>query len=591
MNPARGRTALRGLVIALALGLLATPFLAPLDRLAFDGWTRLLRRTEDPRPQAVALVGIDEGTYQAFPEPFALWHRHLAAVFQGLALARPQAVGVDLALPERSQEALVPGADAALLGGILRLRQQCPLVVGLTVDAAGRTRLPFGPFLAGLGGEEGLGYVEFEPDPDGTVRRFTEHFHGSPRPSPTLAGQLARRLGLPVREGLLDYREGTALPSIPFQQVEAWAQTGDVPALRQAFGGKVVLVGGVLPLEDRLRQVVDLMGPGGPGPAPGVLLHVQAMRNLLGRGCIRPVALGWRVLLALLLAGLGWGLARRPASGGAVLAGVLGLGVAALAAFQAGGTFLGPALPVAGLLAAYGGRTLAGVQDRLRERRRLRATFGGYVSPAILSSILAGRVKPGLQGETVRLCVLFSDVRGFTTLSEGRPPEEVITLLNRYFERMTPCIHAQGGTVDKFMGDGLMAHFGHPAGLQNPARAGFEAAGAMLEALAGLNRELAREGRPALQIGIGLHLGEAVVGHLGSRERHEYTAVGDTVNLASRLEGLTREAGFPLLVTAPVAEALGPGVPLEPLGERPIKGHSPIPVFGWKPHPPGGPDR
>jgi adenylate cyclase len=205
------------------------------------------------------------------------------------------------------------------------------------------------------------------------------------------------------------------------------------------------------------------------------------------------------------------------------------------------------------------------------------------VSPAILAEILAGRLKPGLRGDLAELCVLFSDVRGYTTLSEGRRPEAVIELLNRYFDRMAPAIHAHGGTVDKFLGDGIMAHFGHPASLQEPCRAAFEAARLMLQELDDLNRELTTEGLPALRIGIGLHAGEAVVGYIGSRERHEYTAIGDTVNVASRIEGLTKEAGYPLLMTAPVAERLGADTGLVPLGERALKGHTPLAVFGWRP--------
>jgi adenylate cyclase len=177
--------------------------------------------------------------------------------------------------------------------------------------------------------------------------------------------------------------------------------------------------------------------------------------------------------------------------------------------------------------------------------------------------------------------VLFSDVRGFTTLSEGRRPEEIVAILNRYFQRMVPAIHAHGGTLDSYMGDGIMAHFGHPASLREPCAAAFEASRAMLGELDTLNRELTVEGLAELRIGIGLHAGPAVVGYLGSRERHEYTAIGDTVNVASRVEGLTKEAGYPLVVTEAVAERLGPDAGLLPLGPRVIKGHSSMTVFGW----------
>ena len=221
--------------------------------------------------------------------------------------------------------------------------------------------------------------------------------------------------------------------------------------------------------------------------------------------------------------------------------------------------------------------------NRQKEAARLKRVFGGYVSPLILKEILAGRIDPGLDGERAFLCVLFSDVRGYTTLSEGREPEAIIGVLNRYFDRMAPEIHAFGGSVDSYMGDGIMAHFGHPDPVKNPCQSAFDASLAMLKALEELNRELASEGLPELKIGIGLHAGEAVVGHIGSKERHEYTAIGDTVNVASRVEGLTKDAGHPLLVTEAVAERLTDRDILIPLGPRAIKGHTPMPVFGWSP--------
>lgn len=188
--------------------------------------------------------------------------------------------------------------------------------------------------------------------------------------------------------------------------------------------------------------------------------------------------------------------------------------------------------------------------------------LGGRPLPGaagVLHEILAGRLRPGVGGERRRVCVLFSDIRDFTGRSEREPPERILALLNRYFEDMTAAVHAHNGTVDKFIGDGLMAFFSAP----NPSAA-------------------------PVQIGIGLHAGDAIIGHVGSRERHEYTAIGDTVNIAARLEGLTKEAGFPIVCTQTVVEALCPDAGLLPLGQKPIKGHTPVAVFGWRPDVPGG---
>jgi class 3 adenylate cyclase len=217
------------------------------------------------------------------------------------------------------------------------------------------------------------------------------------------------------------------------------------------------------------------------------------------------------------------------------------------------------------------------------ERQQLKDAFRGYVSPAIMQEILAGRLGGGLGGARHALCVLFADIRGFTARSESLAPEAVIELLNRYFAEVTAAIHEHGGTIDKFLGDGVMAFFGAPQPLDNPGAAANAAAREMLARLERLNSELAAEGHEPIRIGVGLHAGEAVVGHIGSAARHEYTAIGDTVNVASRLEGLTKDVGFPLVASRAVVDALQDRSGWESLGARQLKGHTPVEVYGWRP--------
>lgn len=163
-------------------------------------------------------------------------------------------------------------------------------------------------------------------------------------------------------------------------------------------------------------------------------------------------------------------------------------------------------------------------------------------------------------------------------------PEAVVEFLDRYFEEATQIIHRYGGTVDKFMGDGIMAFFGAPQPLDKPAVPGYQAATAILNRVAQLNSDLpATEGTEPLTIGIGLHVGEAVVGHVGSISRHDYTAIGDAVNLASRLEGLSKEVGWPLICSKDLVDELGNRHSLIYLGPTAIRGHAPLEIFGWHP--------
>lgn len=568
--------------LGLGLALAWAPWSHRLDRVLLDQGFALRRRAPEPAPDVVILAR-DEATGQALSEPMALWHRHLGDLFAALAEARPRAVGLDLALPDRSVEALVPGSDIALLRGLLKLRRACPVVLGVVAEGRTRFRAIHPPFRAAVG-EDGTGLLLLPMDPDGVVRRYGEASDAAGRPIPGLSGTLARRLGRAASPGWIDYSLGHRLAYVPFHEALAWARAGETQRLREAFGGKVVLLGTVGVWEDRHPLPVHLAGWEAPsGAQPGVLAHAQALRSLLGPGLLREVPRPWLGLLAAGLLAMGWVAGRRPlVGGGLVLVGSLGLLALGYRMLGQGRIFF-PAAGLAGLGGGWLARLAWDAAGRLQERARLKRVFAGYVSPQVLRDIVEGRIQPGLQGERRALCVLFSDIRGFTTLSEGMAPEAVIALLNRYFDRMADAVHAHGGTVDKFIGDGLMAFFGAPESLAEPCEAAVRAARAMVTALEDLNRERMATDQPPLAMGIGLHYGEAAVGHVGGASRHEYTAIGDTVNTAARVEGLTKEAGFPILATGAVVTRLALGHGFEDLGVRPVKGRAPVQVFGWRP--------
>jgi len=166
-----------------------------------------------------------------------------------------------------------------------------------------------------------------------------------------------------------------------------------------------------------------------------------------------------------------------------------------------------------------------------------------------MKEMLGGWLRPGVSGQPADVCVLFSDVRDFTTLSENMPAEVVITVLQRYFDRMVRPVHRFNGTVDKFIGDGMMVLFGAPRKSDDPCGEAVQCALAMMAELDQLNAEFVREGLPTLVIGIGINYGSATVGNIGSSERHNYSAIGDAVNVAARVEGLTKELGRKIIIT------------------------------------------
>jgi len=178
---------------------------------------------------------------------------------------------------------------------------------------------------------------------------------------------------------------------------------------------------------------------------------------------------------------------------------------------------------------------------------------------------------------------MFSDIRGYTPRSEKMTPRECIAFLNRYFEGAVAAIHDHGGTVVSFAGDGIMAIFGAPQDLESPCESAVAAAKAIVANMHALNDKLRAEGVEPIAIGIGLQAGPVVVGHVGSRSRHDYTAIGDAVNVASRLEGVTKEAGYRVVCSAEVAQKLRDRSSLVALGRVAIKGHAPVEAFGFDP--------
>jgi len=177
--------------------------------------------------------------------------------------------------------------------------------------------------------------------------------------------------------------------------------------------------------------------------------------------------------------------------------------------------------------------------DGLRERDKLRTTMGKYMTEEVLQHVMAGQVELG--GKTIELTILFCDLRDFTSLSEKRTAHQIVEILNEYFTVMVDIIMEEGGVVDKYIGDNIMAVFGAPVTRPDDAVRAVRAAVRMREALAKLNELFKARGLPALRFGIGMHTGEVVAGNIGSARRMEYTVIGDSVNVASRLESKTKE--------------------------------------------------
>ena len=568
-------------IAIVAVALVATRALDPIDRAMLDAEFAALRAWW-PRPAArdVVLVGIDQESLDRLPEPFALWHPHFGKFLQAVTAGGAAAIGLDVVLPERSYDAIVPGHDKALLVGIITARRAAPLVLSRTVDPDGKVRPVHGLFLAAAG-KENIAYALLPVDADGVVRRFDEHLDVTGEAIPTLAGRMASALGATPRTGFIDYSRGREFDYVPLHAVLALFDADDTDRLKQVFAGKPVLLGGVLKYEDRLTAPVNLIAWDREAEnVPGVVLHAQALRNMLDTGVIAPVP-AWLLLTLCLVAGLAWCAAANVRIAAALaIAGAAALAAGATAAL-ARGWYVPPAPVLATLVLGAGARTVRETALGMRERRKMRQAFSGYVSPAVMDDIMTGRINPQLGGDTRFVCALFSDIRGYTTRSESMTPEQMVAFLNHYFEQVVNIIHAHGGTVASFMGDGIMALFGAPKSVANPCADAFAASRELLAYVEEFNAQGAASGNAPIQIGVGLHAGDAVVGNVGASSRHNYTAIGDVINVASRLEGITKEVGYRLVYSKVVAGHLGAGAEAAYIGPQQIKGHTPVDSYGY----------
>ena len=339
--------------------------------------------------------------------------------------------------------------------------------------------------------------------------------------------------------------------------------------LRSRLEGKIALVGYTAAGQFDLRST-----PLDPASA-GVEIHANALDDLLRGDFNRPVpGPALAALLFLVTALLGALVARidsQPLAAVAFIAvAAAWLGASAIALDR--GYLLPAAAPV---IAAFLTWVTITVTRFIAEQKRssyLKGTFGRYVSPQILEYLIHNPDKVRLGGERRDLTILFSDIRGFTTISEGSEPEEVVEMLNEYLTRMVDILLRHGGTLDKFIGDAVMGFWNAPTPIEYHPRRAVECAIEMVEETARLRAQWEAEGKPSLRIGVGLNTGEAVVGNIGSDRVFGYTVIGDAVNLASRLEGKNKDYGTEIIVSESTRLRMGDTIAAFYLDEVQVKG-------------------
>ena len=318
------------------------------------------------------------------------------------------------------------------------------------------------------------------------------------------------------------------------------------------------------------------------GKMPGVQIHAAVADDILSNRFIREASRGVRIAIVTGAAiAIGLIATALPAWWAAAATAMFVAGLSWIATRLFGdGYWLNLSQPVlASSVALFGGVAYQYFVEG-REKRKMKKLFGQYVSKDVYEQLVANPALARLGGQRREMTVLFSDIRGFTAVSERGQPEEIVGMLNEYFTRMVEIVFAHRGTLDKFVGDMVMALFGAPLDDPHHADHAVEAALDMIAALAVLNARWKAEGRPELDIGIGINTGPMIAGNIGSEAIMSYTVIGDAVNLGSRLESLNKQYGTRIIISDATRERLSRPYRLRPLGDVVVKGKTrPIAIF------------
>ena len=326
--------------------------------------------------------------------------------------------------------------------------------------------------------------------------------------------------------------------------------------------------------------------PFSQGKMPGAQIHATVIDNLLSQQSLRPLGPAWglAILIACALAvGLAGAFLPVWPTVGVALAAVAGIGGASFVVFNRG-IWMPVAEPVLAVAFATFGVTAYQYFVEGREKRQVKQVFSRFVARDVFDQLMADPSRARLGGERREMTVLFADIRGFTTFTEKGRAEDIVAQLNEYFSGMVAVLFAHRGTIDKFVGDMVMALFGAPLADPDHADHAVKAALAMLEALADLNRQWAAAGRPPLDIGVGLNTGEMIAGNIGSETIMSYTVIGDAVNLAARLESLNKEYRAHIIISDATRSRLKGRYDMKPLGTVTVKGKTePVAIFEIRP--------
>jgi len=586
--------------IGAALFVVALVLVGPLERWEYLWFDQLFElRGSRPPTAPIVIVTIDESSFQElslqWPFPRAL-HGEL---IDRIRAERPLVIGLDIIFDSDSM--FGPKDDEALGAAVARAGNVVLVSAGAQDDQrrlvaeGGKVRgvereVSNMPLPVIRKGATAVAPINMAPDPDSHVRRVPVRVRV---PDP-LKGyewwlafdaqlhQQAQAAGLPVkpipdaREVLINFRGGPrTFQWVPYYRVV----TDEYNEIKGLFRGKIVLIGSTSEVQHDVFATAFARG----GDMPGVEIHANALETLIRGDPIREVPKPLSTVLAVVAALAGSALVVRLHALRALVVTVVLFVVGfllAYAGFRLADVWMRGVACTFALVLGYGATVVENFVHTQLYKRRLSPFF----SPDVLRALVRARDEQSLGPRRRVATVLFSDIRGFTSISERLQPEQVEEMLGEYLTEMTQIVFNHRGSVDKYMGDGIMAlynaPFEDPEHALNAIRTGLEFQERALAVSARWQEKLG----VAIRIGVGINTGEMLVGTLGSRQRFEYTALGDNVNLASRLESVTKDYGASIIISEYTYEHVKGRFPTRELGDVTVKGKSrPVKIYGVVP--------
>ena len=570
-------------------------WLDTLDYIYYDLWHILA----GPRAKAkhVTIVTIDNDTLLHYrDEPLVFWGPRFAQGIEVLRKVGVKIIGLDYLFTVSAESWLkkveMSGNDWSRTYDIPMRRQLATgkvVLIGWVTSndqGEGELLLPTEDYLFALPNRrEDVGLANFYSDEDGVIRRFVPVLlENGTLPNLTFATLLAVKANdlEPTRQSWsLGGREvhHQATPQI----IDFVGPPGSIP--RFSFARLLKPMAEKDPEIQRLKDKVIIIASEHVGMQDvhlspyargfwktegmmmsGAELHAHIVETLLSGEVLKPMSSGLTIIYMIVILSIGTLLFFQfhPLRG--LLVGVLiGFFCAVFAYLLFRIHWI---LPVSslqmGLALGYLGTLGLRLTKEERERRELRQMFGKYVADEVVEKLIAMGHRPDLGGEAVQVTILFTDIRNFTTISERLKPHQVVEMLNAFLGRACEAIQNHGGTVDKFIGDAIMAVFGSPVPHEDHALRAISTALVIRETShefrSWMNEQFPEVALPIFEIGVGIHTGEVVIGSIGSPKRMEFTAIGDVVNTASRLEGLTKELGWTIVASSATIHQAGPDV-------------------------------